>query len=897
MHRHACHRLMMIPARGFSAACVWMRAVKPTLLAGIGPFVPCHCHFICCFSMNCLCQPILRSAGRLDILEVEPSRMVHKKQPPIPARLHSRALERSELRFRHPQLAQLVEDWNLLAHARRDAASLTALLRIMALVPSAESCGPRHAPRFGGGRDMRPWLADRAVLRGWLVEMSHLWFPAIVPLVKERILPAWADQIFPAQDGSFCPDVHLMARCGEKSDLSAGAFEQRFARHLLPFAVVHKFKLQQLRGLEATWLRLLPLLQVDARLCLLLSHGEAGLGWMKLLMEGPVEWLEMILCTVLQVDAHALVPDADVRSLLETLRHYPSDTKPAQRLRWAFQGLVDGAHARWLAGTYRMARTMDHDLPACRATPQCPSANRFLGFLKAWDNRRYLWWGLWLVACQHHGFWQVLSQISRRRWDEETGLELMRWLTEYQVSENEKMDGRWAQLRAHWHEILRLVRDTPKKHREEVIAYLRAGFSSECAEKDPDLGKDMLRWAQALHWAREFSPSLPQGHVGSLLPRFQTQQRRRLLKHAARLIESTKKLDRAYTFESHLSSGAALIPLLGRETITSLLLCEPRGMVKALALLGHLGLEAADRVCKVFVEHPLVSCKAENCSIHELVVMVESNSHGRRHGLSIRTRLRRHLDGTKILPPHLLTADRVELLHAWARLTIEVLEELVERELRLMFPIMTSQGVKEDVLMFLHTLDRSQRKGRELVRRSLRHDAAPKLTRPGNKRWMATLDQDMAKSWIQGLVWNREVPEYGVLRLELETDPIEVLWMGEYGNSCLSKGGCCQYSALTNALEANKQVIYARNTSGRVVARQVLALSEQRTLVCCEVYPRAVADQVKALFAAYDRAFAELLGLRIDTGNDYTVAAPLGLDWYDDGAWEEMPAAAETVQQ
>lgn len=847
--------------------------------------------------MNCLCKPILRSAGRLDLFEVEPPDTVHKTQPPIPARLLSRALERSGLRFRHPQLAQLTEDWALLARARRDVASLTALLRIMALVPSAEGCGPCHAPRFGGGRDIRSWLADRAVLREWLVEVSHLWIPAVAPLVKEKVLPAWAEQSGPAQDGSFCPDVHLMARGCEKSDLSAGTFDQRFARHLLPFAALHPFNLRQLRELEVTWLRLSPLLQEDARLCVLLSHGEAGLGWMKLLVDGPMEWLELVLSTVIQVGACAIVPDTHVRSLLETLRHFPSQTKPAQRLRWAFQRLVDGTQARWLAGTYRMTKVMDRNLSEYRAMPLCPSANRLHGFLKSWSNPRYFWWGLWNAASHHIGFMKVLSQISRRRWNQDTAFELMRWLSDYEVSGKETMDGRWAQLRALWPEILRLVWNTPKEHKDDVIAHLRGGFTSESAEKDPDLCRDILRWARALHEAREFAPLLPQGHVGSLLPRFHAQQRQCLLKHAAYLIESTKKLDRAYTFESHLTSGAALIPLLGRETITFLLLREPRGMVKALALLGHLGLEAADRVCKVFVEHPLVSCKTEDCSLDDMVIMVESNSHGRRHGLSIKARLRTHLNGTKVLPPHLLAADRAELLQTWARLTIEVLDELVQRELRLMFPIMTSQGVKEDVLMFLHTLDRSQRKGRELVRWSLRHDATPKMTRPGNKRWMATLEQGVAKTWMQGLVWNREVPQYGALRLELETNPIEVLWMGEYGNSCLSKGGCCQYSALTNALEANKQVLYARNTSGRVVARQLLAISEQRTLVCCEVYPRAVADEVKALFAAYDRVFAELLGLPVDTGNDYTVAAPLGLDWYDDGVWEQMPTTPEAVQQ
>jgi hypothetical protein len=840
--------------------------------------------------MNSLCLPILRHAGRLDMFEVEPAREVHKKLPPIPARLNRRALERCELRHRDPKIAKFLEDWNQLAHARRDAATLTALLRVVALAPSSESSGPCHAPRFGGGRDMRPWLTDRAVLRDWLVEMSHLWAQAVAPLVKEKVLPAWADELAPSQNGSFCPDVHLMAQCGEKADMVAGGFDQSFARHLLPFASMHLFCLRQLTELENVWRRLSPLLRMDARFCQLVSHGEAGLGWMKLMVDGPLEWVDLVLATVLQIGACAIVPEPRVRSLLETLRHCPSPWKPAHRLRWALQGLMKGAGAGWLAGAYRTATMTNRDLPACPARALCPGANRIGAFMKSWGGASYLWWNVWSAASRHAGFCLLLSEVSSRRWDEETGLDLIRWLAHYQRGREEKMNGRWALLRAHWQEILQLVWVTPKRYREEVIAYLKDGFTTERAEKDPELGRDVLCWVQALLVARTFDPLLPQGHMGQVLLCFDPYQRQRLLAHAAFLVTSTRKLDRAHTFESHLRMGLACIPLLGREAVLYLVLREPRRLVKGLVLLGHLGSEAADRVCAVFAEHPLNSCKPESCSLSELVVMVEASSHGRRHGLSIKKRLSAHLEGTKTLPPHLLAADQEELLQAWARLAIEVLEELVQRELRLMFPVMISQGVEDEVLMFLHTLDRSRRKGRELVRRSLNRDAVPKLTRPGNRRWMATLDQRVVEAWMRGLVWNREVSEHGMLRLELECDPIEVLRMGDYGNSCLSKGGCGQYSALTNALEANKQVIYARNSSGRVVARQLVALSEQRTLVCFEVYPHAVGNDVESLFVEYDRAFASQLGLRIESGDEYTVAAPLGLDWYDDGVWEAVAA-------
>ena len=99
--------------------------------------------------------------------------------------------------------------------------------------------------------------------------------------------------------------------------------------------------------------------------------------------------------------------------------------------------------------------------------------------------------------------------------------------------------------------------------------------------------------------------------------------------------------------------------------------------------------------------------------------MVEAASPGRTHGIEIKERLRAHLANTKPQPPHLVEADRVELVQAWARLALEILHELVQRELGLMFPILTRSGASEDTVLFLHTLDENQRRGRALVRRHL----------------------------------------------------------------------------------------------------------------------------------------------------------------------------------
>jgi hypothetical protein len=312
-------------------------------------------------------------------------------------------------------------------------------------------------------------------------------------------------------------------------------------------------------------------------------------------------------------------------------------------------------------------------------------------------------------------------------------------------------------------------------------------------------------------------------------------------------------------------------------------------------LLGMLGHQAANKVASVFAFHPLVTTKPDTCTLKDLLIMVEAASPGRKHGLVIKERLRAHLANTKPQPKHLVEADRVELLQAWARLALEVLEELVQRELKLMFPILIRSGAREDTVLFLHTLDESQRKGRTLVRRHLEGLPPAKEQHPANRRWLDTLPSPTSSQWMSPFTRKRQIPNLGEVTISVEQDPLEILRMGDYGGSCLGSGACNQYSAMTNAMEANKQVVYARDGAGRVVGRQLIAISEEKRLVCFMVYPTDVPDELEMFFAVYDRDFAEALQLPLETENRYTMAAPLGMEWYDDGAWKvpDTPAVAE----
>jgi len=60
--------------------------------------------------------------------------------------------------------------------------------------------------------------------------------------------------------------------------------------------------------------------------------------------------------------------------------------------------------------------------------------------------------------------------------------------------------------------------------------------------------------------------------------------------------------------------------------------------------------------------------------------------------------------------------------------------------------------------------------------------------------------------------------------------------MRSYVDSGLSIGGCNQHSAIANALDANKRVLFIYDENGKFLASQLLAITKDRKLACFLVY-------------------------------------------------------------
>lgn len=150
---------------------------------------------------------------------------------------------------------------------------------------------------------------------------------------------------------------------------------------------------------------------------------------------------------------------------------------------------------------------------------------------------------------------------------------------------------------------------------------------------------------------------------------------------------------------------------------------------------------------------------------------------------------------------------------------------------------------------------------------------------------------DKLELWKTGLRLEVDLPTLGDeaarVTLEIAQDPLEALRMGTYVGSCLGLGGGLAYSAAAAALDANKRVLYARDSEGRVVGRQLLAWADSDELVTFTPYPHAMLGELRAAFARYDALFAAALGIpqHDARGDDYRITGILSRGFWDDGAW------------
>lgn len=115
--------------------------------------------------------------------------------------------------------------------------------------------------------------------------------------------------------------------------------------------------------------------------------------------------------------------------------------------------------------------------------------------------------------------------------------------------------------------------------------------------------------------------------------------------------------------------------------------------------------------------------------------------------------------------------------------------------------------------------------------------------------------------------------------------PLEAIQMGNYfDTSCVAVEKTNGWAAAGNAVDINKQVLYAMDDSGRIVARVLTAITDDKKLAYFATYSN-VPVELGRCFKDYVDGWAKQLGVEVQRGNKGNIHPLVATRWYDDSAF------------
>ena len=154
---------------------------------------------------------------------------------------------------------------------------------------------------------------------------------------------------------------------------------------------------------------------------------------------------------------------------------------------------------------------------------------------------------------------------------------------------------------------------------------------------------------------------------------------------------------------------------------------------------------------------------------------------------------------------------------------------------------------------------------------------------PANQSFLAGLERRgiVSAAWLDGIgAWKATIGSKS-LTLDLESDPLKIMLMGAPFQTCLAPGAFNFFSAVVNAADINKRVLYARDAKGAVQGRCLLGLTDEGHIVTFNVYAHQDHNALNDAVANYVLSLAE--AMRTAVVGKGAIRPLLSSDWYDDG--------------
>ncbi|MEM9645847.1 MAG: hypothetical protein AAF989_12725, partial [Planctomycetota bacterium] len=154
-----------------------------------------------------------------------------------------------------------------------------------------------------------------------------------------------------------------------------------------------------------------------------------------------------------------------------------------------------------------------------------------------------------------------------------------------------------------------------------------------------------------------------------------------------------------------------------------------------------------------------------------------------------------------------------------------------------------------------------------------------------NKRFlerMADRDIDL-EPWLspgfRHRITNQQQPHY---EIAFGRKPFDYLLMGMHFQTCLSPDSFNFFSAVANAVDINKQVLYGKTSDGKIMGRCLVALTDEGEINVFNRYSHDSQWGFADAALCFIKELAERMGTSITDGG--SVSPLVSDEWYDDGA-------------
>ena len=447
---------------------------------------------------------------------------------------------------------------------------------------------------------------------------------------------------------------------------------------------------------------------------------------------------------------------------------------------------------------------------------------------------------------------------------------------------------KWQVLRKHAKRLEGLLTSAPSAYQTKAAGY----FSDWLWTWDePDvIGKRMPFVLDLVRRLATLPFKTGDGAASSLCAMLETKDSTSLKRFLTAPNRSFESIERACRRDNDatLISGGLEALLHHLEAFTVQAFCtSPTRLMRAARMLGGVSRPVRTEISRMCVEHPLFQLDPMATPIKETCSKIWASG-GDKYVNPIPARLRSWCQGEIQLSAGSLERYQRVLADRICLTRLGLIEDLVIDRLKLGLPVQAVTKDSRHALRLLGAASANRRGLRSFLNAYWSGDRGYLSKHPATLAWYRK------HRVIPRAMWERGIPygaDHGGFTIQIERDPLEILKLGTYAGTCLGVGGGFSYSAIAALLDINKQVLYARDQRGRVIARQLLAIADDDRLVCFSVYPLSSSSAVKAAFRDYDRALAHAMGISLYTpadGDDagYQVSSVLSVYWWDDYSWD-----------